>query len=545
MSRHARSGAIASARRRNGNGGGGGNEVVTAHLPWNMFDDLSTVAAAPVAAHYFTQFPRRVGTNVPDYYQNYYLRPGAIETPVQPSPPDHRVYGGFTRDIPWIEEASPTTSGNWELYDMKVEVRQGIAAGLDGWTIDLLGLSNYHWDRTNRMCQAADDVNTEDGSNFWVVLMPDGTAGSTFGVRSGTVVDVDASADLLADKIHEIDFNRSCLYKPGGRLLLGIYGPEQVPSGYTKSTGGTFTTADRPAFWARVKSRLETTHSTPTDLWMCYVDTWTAAHCAPAFDSIAHGHGRWGDRDVDTTSSDTNTNRSAAQYCWDTYAKPWMHFGAPGDTRPREADWRGTQDYRTWESHGSRQFDASWKAAIGDISHRAADFQQVVTWNDLTEHAHISPSRNHKWVWCDLNTWYVTRYKKGAYPAIIRDGLYLFHRIHRSDVTINPSTLQTRFSVTAPGTAIKNEIEIRAFLTAPATIEVMADGVVIGTHSGLAGDNIFNTNLPSSNNVIISAHAKRSTVVVPGTLVTSEFPLESSPMADDYHYRGASSLRQV
>lgn len=485
-------------------------------LPFDMPSrQVLTASPKKVFAHYFTQFPISIDNDLPgnnEYYQQYWLPPGAMEGQT-----DHRVYGGFLRDRPLYR--IPLT-GDYALQDKKEEIRQALEAGLDGFTIDMLQIgpvsaSKPHWSKTLQLFDAADAV----GQGFKLLLMPDGTASATASVLNpDNTVNSLASASALADNIATL-INRSAMYKSGNRLMIAPFAPEKWPNKSGR------TTTERPAFWSAVKRRLQTTYNTPTDLWMCYVDTWTAAQCAPALDSLAYGHGRWGDRDPVTSAKYNSSNAGAPAHSHTVFKKPWMHPVAPQDNRPN-------QDKYT-EAWNTENLRASWMAAINGN----ADWVQNITWNDYAEHAHMAPSRNHGYVWLDLNVYFLVRYKTGAWPVIIRDGLYLLHRIQPSGgVTYTGG--QTRFQTLAGATPAKDEVEVVAFLTAPATI-VLNVGGRISTFSGATGLNIFKAPLAIGN---ISVSAIRNNVEV--AAVASPFPVSATQVAQDMHYRAVSSLRE-
>jgi hypothetical protein len=515
-------------------------EIVTAYQPWNLPADLP-VSAAEVMSHYFPQFaPRLFPTPIPAdatvpgyYYQNYY-KPGTVEGGT-----DHRRYGGFTRDFPIQTGLTPTSVTGWEQADMETEIRNAIKAGLSGFTVDLLTIRGYdgstpdgNWTRLNRLFDAADNVNNTDRTTFRLMLMPDGTAGyATALIRNGTIPDVNASADALAKAV-SLFADRPSMYRPNGRLMLAPFGPELWPS---DATG--VTTQDRFAFWNRLRATLAGTYKQPTDLWMCYVSQWTTV--APTFDSIAYGHGRWGDRDYVSVAAENTNNRGAASYCRITFGKPWMHFGGtPMDTRPNAAGTSGTS-YRTWESWGTETLRRSWDAALAS----AAAFEQIPTWNDYAEHAHISPSRNNTYALLDLQSYYIARYRSGYWPKIRRDGLFLTHRIQRSDTPIT-NTLQVAFSTPGSSTSMKDDVEVLAFATAPGVVEILLDGSIISTQTvNAAGLTRLITPLPSTTG-ILSARMTRNGSSVNGTTVISEQPLTTTPTVDDFHYRCYSSLRQ-
>jgi hypothetical protein len=508
---------------------------VTNYQPWNL--PLQIADSAPqVMAHYFTQFPLRISsspTSTPGYYYEQYYKPG-----ITGESGKHKRYGGFTRDYPMQTGLSSTGTSGWEQRDMELEIRCAIAAGLTGFTVNMLSIRGYdgsvddtgHWTRTKRLFNAVEAVNAADGTNFKLMLMPDGTAGwATYAVDG----DINASADALANAINQLA-NRPAMYRPNGKLMIAPFAPEAWPSGIS------LTANDRLTFWTRLKSTLNTVYGQPTDFWMCYVAQWTDSNCAPLFNNIAYGHGRWGDRDSSSVGTNNNNNRNAGAYCQTQFGKPWMHFGGtPMDTRPNAAGTSGTS-YRTWESEGTRTVDGSWRAAI-DMK---AAFNQIVTWNDYTEHAHVAPTYNNTFALLDLQSYYIAKYRTGYWPSIMRDGLYLSHRIHRTDATIDASTQQVAFSVNGGGTSTKNNVEVLVFATNPGSLEILLNETIISTEVVPGrGTWRFTTPLPATGG-ILSARLKRSDTVVSGTTVISEQALQVNPLVDDYHYRIYSSLRQ-
>lgn len=512
---------------------------LTSYLP---FDTEQTAARGrEVMPHYFTAYPLRLSTtapadaNSPGYYYQNYMAPGTIEAGT-----DHRRYGGLVRDYPIQSGLSSTGTTGWEQRDMEQEIRDALSAGCTGFTLDFLSIRGYdgapdtvgHWTRVKRMIAAADAVNATDGTSFRIMLMPDGTSGATAWVTTAGVPDVNASADALANAISQIAAGSS-VYKINGKLVIGPYAPEKWPA---NTTGRTI--ADRVTFWTRLRTTLATTYGIDTLFWFCYVDAWTTT--APTFDSLAYGHGRWGDRDVVSVSSNSVNNRGASIYCHTAFGKPWMHFGGtPMDTRPREAGTSGTT-YRTYESQGTVTLEQSWLAAID--GYNVGDMNQIPTWNDYSEHAHIAPTRNHGRAMLDLQAYYISRYRTGNWPTINRDCLYLTHRPHRTDATVSGATLQTAFSAQAADTPIVNVVDVVVFAIASGTVEILRDGTVIATQAVTAGRSHVTTDLPTSG--VLSARMKRAGDVVEGTVVTSGQTVLSTITFDDYHYRSYSSLRQ-
>lgn len=518
-------------------------EVDATPLAAKAWDDPNwkTLEGPDNYAHYFTAgIPRNsatpVGTNtVAGHYYEKYQPPGFVEGAT-----DHRRYGGFWRDFPRQGDLGPTTTG-WELADMKWEIREAQKAGINGWTMNMLSIIGYdgssdtngHWTRMKRAMSAAEQVNAEDGTNFRIMPMPDGTAGwATALIKNADgTFDEDGSVAALANAISQLAASPA-ISKINNKVTIGPFAPESWPANITGRTA-----AQRKTFWTKLKSVLLSTYGLDVNYWFCYVAEWTGTTGAPLFDSLAFGHGRWGDRDYASVIAANVNNRGAAAKCRGDYGKPWMHFGGtPGDTRPPTA---GATQYRTWESRGTRTIEGSWLAAIDS----EAEMNQVVTWNDFSENAHVCPSRANGYAVLDLESWWAAKYRTGSFPVIKRDRLYLSHRAQRSDAAWDPASLQTAKSVLAGNTAIMNEIEVRAFAKDAGTLEIYINGNLVKTETVSAGVSIHNYPLPTSGT--ISARMRRAGEVVPGTPVVSTIPVRSSIMYDDYKYKIFSSGRQI
>ncbi|MEZ5224286.1 MAG: hypothetical protein R2743_22560 [Ilumatobacteraceae bacterium] len=130
-------------------------------------------------AHFFTPFPISMD-NAPssaDYYATHYLA-------INGEGGKHAAYGGFLRQRPLPR--APIAGSTWYLEDMKTEVRRAIAAGLDGFTVNMMGLSGVQWDRLQNLLTAAAAVDP----GFDIVLMPD--------AATSVVADRNALAAALA-----------------------------------------------------------------------------------------------------------------------------------------------------------------------------------------------------------------------------------------------------------------------------------------------------------------------------------------------------------
>jgi len=515
----------------------------TPWLPWNLLPSYSDTKG--VWPHYFTQFlpimnSVQPAVGAPDYYDQFWAPPGHVEFGT-----NHAYYGGYTRDHPKRMPYFGGSQQNFKTKAMKVEVRQAIQAGVDGFTIDILAnsLTQYHWQHITWLFDAVDQVNTEDGTTFTLWLMMDGTSATGLDAGGTTLTDkINASADRMATCIASV-LNRSCYQYRDGHPALGVFGAELWPGGTAGvDTSNNPATNSRVAYWSRVKSKLLALTGKSVNLWACYVGDWTLSTTSGVFDGIMYGHGRWGDRDAVAVATNNNANRLAPSHAHALYpTKKWLHFAAPYDTRPYSGGANSTPGtYYTWEGEGSLTLHGSFRAAIDG----GADGIQMTTWNDYSENAHIAPSEHHGYAYLDIASSYIHEFKQGAQPTVVRDGTYLFHRQY-NNATVHPTGAngQVKWSAIHGATPVKNIVEVLAYLVTPATVELLLDGVVVATWSGAAGRNRFENPMPTSGSVL-SCRVKRSGSVVPGSVATSPKPLVWSISYDDFTYFAASSLRQ-
>lgn len=99
-----------------------------------------------------------------------------------------------------------------------------------------------------------------------------------------------------------------------------------------------------------------------------------------------------------------------------------------------------------WEAGGLANLMATWQGAIAE----QADAVQMVTWNDYSESTQFAPSLGNDHVPLDISSYYLTWYKTGHQPKIVRNVLYLANR--SQFVNAKPSR-QTALAVAQPGDA--------------------------------------------------------------------------------------------
>ncbi|MBW5481460.1 glycoside hydrolase family 71 protein [Streptomyces bambusae] len=395
-----------------GSGGGAGAEQHRAGaLPFDLPDPatLRSSGRKLVFAHYFTPYPLSLdnAAAADDYYARNYLEPNGENG-------KHKAYGGLLRDRPL--PVAPK-GGDWELANLRQEVATARAAGLDGFTLDLLSLSGKNWERSNQLMEAARSVDPQ----FKVMLMPDMTS-----------LDTD-DPGVLADALAALGKQPAAHRLADGRLVVSPFKAEQKNA----------------AWWAKVLDTLRTRHGIGTAFVPLFLDF--GAHNGE-FAPISYGFSEWGSRSyVGQEGSARDVQRAHAM------GKIWMQPVSVQDARPNQ----GVYD----EAGNTATLRATWHRAIED----GADWVQLTTWNDYSEGSQFAPSLHNGHAYLDLSSYYLTRFKTGDWPRIVRDTLYV--------------TSRTQFAATAPSgdqhllmslrkgsAAARDTVEVLSFLASPAAV---------------------------------------------------------------------------
>jgi hypothetical protein len=507
-------------------GGGGGtpttppSTAVTPELPFEFTPAMrKAMSDSPrkAFAHYFYTFPL-APANGEDWWKTHWLpKGGTLGGTGAKMSATEITYGGETRDRPMPIPALNRAAG-FEVADKVVEVKQARAAGFDGFMPDVLqvGAGKQRWTQHVELMDAIARVNDP---TFKLVPMVDSLASAS------------SDQTLLADHM-DITFNHaSSFVMPDGSKVLAAYAPERAPAN---------TSTWNAAGWKVVLDRLRTVHGHKVLFNACFLESWTSANCAQDFQDIAWMMSRWGDRDPNQSGANTVQNRLAPQTAhtagWannrlaaGTGVK-WMHPVSVGDSRPNQSNF--------YENLGWKQLQASWLATIDG----GADWVQVPTWSDYAEHAHIGVSANHGWALLDVNLYFMARWKLGYYPTIVRDAVYLQHRIHPPTGVTYTGTGQTKWqTIRANTTPLANIVSVAVFLTAPATVNVTAGGVTTTPTTANPAPAGF-----SIHEVPLRTGTIRAEVVRGGTAVAvgvSPYAVSATQVTDDYNYRGYSSLR--
>lgn len=485
----ASSGAGSSSGASTGGGGGeggagGGGTGSTPCWPFNA-PPLSALRASPkkVFGHYFSPYPISLDNQEPDqdYYAKNYLQPTGENS-------KFAYCGGFIKERP-LPQAPRPSDVDYELANFEEEVRRAAALGLDGFTYDILSTGGTHWNRLLKLLDAAKNAD----AGFRIVLMPDMTA--TYG---GT----DAEAQTaFVDSMTSIASHPAVFHLDSGELLLAPFAADNRT----------------PAWWASAVEALAA-KGIQAALWPVFVSPWSAATTSFQAQVPLHGTSSWGPATVPgATNYATNAQKAHEM------GLAWMSPVRPQDSRPKDLVYS--------EASNSQTMRLLWDAALeGD-----AEWVQLITWNDYSEATEVSPSSGTQWAVFDLTAYYTAWFKTGEQPAIVRDALYYSHRLHATSAAPDLTKQQSVYKQVNGGSPA-DEIELLAFLTAPATLEIEVGGSVKSTEAG-AGIQSFRVPL---------AEGTPSFRIVRGgstvASVDSAFPISNAITYQDMLYRYGGSL---
>ncbi|MEU0375436.1 endo-1,3-alpha-glucanase family glycosylhydrolase [Streptomyces sp. NPDC006283] len=427
-----------------------------------------------VFAHYFPPYPLSF-ENEPaahDYYARNYLTPHGEKG-------KHAAYGGLLRDRPLPVQPS---SGDWQLANLEKEVRTARDAGIDGFTVDILSLTGTNRERVDLLLRAAQRVDPE----FRIVLMPDMTSLAT-------------NPRALADQLALLGASPSAYRLTDGRLAVSPFKAE----------------AQSPAWWSQVIDRLRD-HGIGTALVPVFLDFRANAE---RFAPISDAFSSWGNRSYVQQDGVPDDIRLAH-----SLGKKWMQAVSVQDVRPNQ----GVYD----EAGNTATLRSTWNHAISG----GADWVQLTTWNDYSEGSQFAPSLHNGHTYLDISSYYLTRFKTGTWPRIVRDTVYVTSRVQftsAASTAQHPLLMRPR-----PGTAPpRDQVEVLTFLTAPANVTARV-GTVPHAYVAPAG--------PYARAMALSPGRTEAVVNREGRTVasvTTRHPVQPTPRVQDLQYYAVSSRR--
>ncbi|WP_157962548.1 glycoside hydrolase family 71 protein [Homoserinimonas sp. OAct 916] len=425
-----------------------------------------------VFAHYFPPYPISIDNEDPksDYYERNYLHPDGESG-------QHSEYGGLLRDRPAARSPLP---GDWQLADMVTEIHQAASMGIDGFTVDILSLDGSNWDRTLLLMKAA----VVSGEKFVVVPNLDTTA------SAGR-----ADPALIASRLAEL-YSSSAAYRlPSGEYLLSSFKAEGQPA----------------TWWQEIQQILAEKHGVTVALIAVFLNA--SEQNMEQFAPISYAFGNWGLRTVDGILSAPDYAAQAHEL-----GKKWMAPVAIQDTRPRNGLYA--------EADNTETLRASWDRAVTD----KADMVQLITWNDYSESTSFAPSMAHGWTFLKLNAYFLVQFKTGEYPVVNRDAVFITHRIQPFSANGDAATLPMSPTLGGATTPPRDQVEVLAMLTAPATATVKL-GTELHTMQLPAGETVTLFPLPIGSVTV--------EIVRDGTTVLkldSPYAIVATPKVQDLQY---------
>ncbi|MDP9433652.1 MAG: glycoside hydrolase family 71 protein [Actinomycetota bacterium] len=441
-----------------------------------------------VFAHYFPPLPVSLDNRPAskDYYTEEYLDPDGEDG-------KHADYGGHLRDRPLPRP--PRSGDDWRLQDMRSEVEQAVASGLDGFSVNIIqfedGSDERLWKNTELLLQAAEDVDP----GFQVMLMPD---------MSGSLVE--KSVDDLADGVAELAEHASAYRLDDGRLVVAPFKAE----------------AHDAEWWAAFKDDMESEHDLRVALLPVFVGD--ERRYLEEFDRVSYGMSVWGERNPQTNDPDETggSSQRARAARVKRLGQKWMQPVSVQDARPNQ----GVYD----EAENTQNLRDTWALA----RRTDADLVQLTTWNDYTEGTAFAPSVKHGWSFLDVSAYYLTWWKTGERPRVVRDAVYVTHRTQPVDA--EPSD-QEELMERRGGSPARDTVEALTFLTAPARVVVRV-GDEERTCDVEAGVDTCTAPL-STGEVRVDVVRGDGRVAS----VTSPFEVSDSPEVQDLEYVAVGSLR--
>jgi hypothetical protein len=449
---------------------GGGQGLPAALIPFAQPALATLQASSKLVVAHWHQFPvsRSQGGATGDLYSGYLGAPNS---------------GMSIRVRPL---GRPARSGSdWKLADARVDIRRAQQIGVDAFFVNCgKDLNNgWAWPQYTLMLEAAEQLKT----GFKVAPNID--------CVNGAGGDGAWMAKVILDRL-----------KTAGKLAS----PGQLRVKGKFAVGSFHASNCSVKYWTDLRSTLKQAGLDPHVMCVFLGGAYRAD-----YDPVCDSWSDWGRKDPFTAPASDYSKRYAAVLGKEPIVAAISH----GDVRYKNGD------YIAYESRGSETLRINWDEAINT----GADWAQLVTWNDLGEHAVFYPNTGQQFAFYDLAAYFIAWFKTGQPPAINKDALYYFHRVAKG-----PPWPKLRAGTWS------NLVEVVAFLTAPATVEIITAAGTTSKALG-AGVQVLTAPMPSSGKPRFRVVRGGAAVVD----VTSAFTVGPMPPQNDVVYRGGGSLRTI
>lgn len=437
-----------------------------------------------VFAHYFPPMPISLDNEPPDtdYYARNYLEPHGEDD-------KHVRTGGLQRDRPLPRE--PSSDPDWAVRDLETEIRTARDAGIDGFSLNIITLSetpNSQSPVAANMMTAAQNV-----GGFPIMLMADMT---------GELGDVDPTR--FVDELSRYTGSPAAFRLADGRLVISAFSAEERDVDWWSQVITIF--GERGERVALVPTFLDPVAS------------------MDAFAPISYAMGDWGGRNptfVPVADAGADTAPALIRRARELGVR-WMQPVAVQDARPRMSVYD--------EAANSTTMRQSWQVAL----EQGADWVQIVTWNDYSEGTQIAPSVHNEYALLDLTSYFLSVYKTGSAPRILRDTVYLSHRTQFHDAQPAFTSADPMLPRTG-GLPPRDTVEALVFAVAASVVRVR-DGAADYECEVPAGVSTCTFALQVGE---VSATMTRDGQTV--AEVVSPFPVQETPDVQDLQYVFRSS----
>lgn len=467
--------------------------------PWPFdqppIDDLRQ-SPKKVFALYFPNFPLWLKDSNPcnplpcnwseDRYAHQYLLPAGLNN-------KYKATGGYIRERP-LDAPYTHKSGlvDWELRNMEEEVRTAAALGLDGFALVVLSQSGPNFQSAKRMLQAAGNVDP----GFKILLYLDMSAMTSTSITPSS----------LANTVKTLT-SYPAAYRVDNRPVVAAHDAQNRT----------------PSWWANWKATLQSwtipVHFVPVfQPWRDY---------ALSYKSVSFGVSDWGNSSALSNTKPLWTTAASTAHAPPYSMNVWMAPVRPQNMRPKHAK------YSEAQAPNTSLYRQMWNNAIVD----GADWVNITSWSDYSEHTEIEPSTGTQYAFYDLTAYYTAWFKTGVQPPIVRDVLYYFHRQHSTTAVPTQQPTRLQFVAGPPEDAPANVIELVAFLTEPGTLQVK---IGANTYLREAGAGITQMQVPLAEGRPEFSLSRDGATV---SCFTSAFPISNTITRQDLLYRGGSSSR--
>ena len=457
----------------------------TLQLPFDMPTGSTLRVGNKVFAHYVPWYPLSLDNKLAsvDYYTRNYVA-------INGEGGKYASHGGLMRDRPFTRDPIPTA--DWRLADMKTEIRQAQSAGLDGFTVSMTSVG------TSATAVAVKTLLTaaEQVGNFSIVLRPNPMSD---GISKLTPAQA-------AKGLAELTESPAAYRLPDGRVVVSPYRAELMSVDW----------------WTATLSLMKTDYGVDVAFWPMFLNeqTW-----GPAFAELAHGEATWGERTA-ANNDVVVTHKTSIRARVDAVrarGDQWMQPVSLQDARP-------VQDLY-YEPENTENLRRTWTIAL----ETKADAVHIPTWNDYAEGSQVAPTAKVGWAPLDINAYYLTWFKTGRAPEIVRDAVYVSNRTQLS--TTKPSAGYPNLMKPTAGTVVHDEAEALVFSRANATVSITS-GSSTNVCQVPPGISTCKVRLEPGD---VKASVVREGVTVAS--VASSRPVLSTPTVQDMDYVYTSSLR--